>query len=144
MSESKNSSAAAKAVAKSQKKDVVELTPIETIANVRKNLEIKWAIPPLAVAVLLKAYDNSQVALVQTSNMLQSVTETLQDAQRTIEELQVVNVDLKAKNEEFRMVYEQENRSVVFKVERFVDGDSPSDLVQIEGQTLPLVQSSGE
>src|ERR1035437_8099017 len=97
MSVSKNSTAASKAVEKSQFKSKVERTPEEVIEQARRNLSVGLAVTPNDQRFILAQYDVAMITL----NLL--VDEAVV--------LKATNAGLRAKNEELRDVYEQENRS---------------------------------
>lgn len=101
--QSKTSAAAAKAVAKSNKKETTERTTFQVILDLRKNLAAGWAVTPLDVKTLLGEYDNCAADNVALLAQIK---------------------DLTAKNDEFREVYETENRRETVRVEKTLDGQT--------------------
>lgn len=55
--------AAAQAVARSKKKEVVDRTPEQIIRDIRNNLDAKLAVTPLDVRFLLERYNEARAAL---------------------------------------------------------------------------------
>lgn len=98
MSKSKTAAAADKAVAKSQQKGTEVLTPEQRISNIYKNASQGLSVTSEDILLLHAALCS---ALVTISGLNTDVTR------------------LTAQNEEFRAVYEHENRSMGVKVERF-------------------------
>jgi hypothetical protein len=134
MSASKTARAAEAAVARGNKKADVVLTPEQTIQSIRNNLASRLAVTPEAVRVLLAEYDAVHALLAQSSaihvsgaqalevlgqenedlkaqliNSKQKTEETFQANAEVIRAAGQEIETLKAKNEEFRQVYEQEN-----------------------------------
>lgn len=125
MSDSKTSTAAARAVARSEKKDPSKRTDREVIADVRRLLGSGLAVTPDDQRFLLTKYDDVLGLMVQNTSLLQDSTESLQNAYREIDELKALNAsqstmitELHEKLDEFRRVYELENSSQSVKVER--------------------------
>jgi chromosome segregation ATPase len=126
------SAAAAQAVAKSNRKSEVERTPDDIIADIRKNASAGLSVTSADILLLLRRFDSFRTTMVQATNQLNASTETLQELGNEIEtlkaekqQLQEVNTilneniaQLTAKNEEFRSVYEIENRAASVKVEK--------------------------
>jgi len=110
MSTSKTADAARKAVEKSQVKGAVERTPEQKIADIRRNFAANLAVTPDDQKFLLTQYD---AAAAQESLR----TGLLSIANDAVTKLQHQVVDLTAKNEELRAVYEQENRSATLRVD---------------------------
>jgi len=110
MSVSKTADAARKAVEKSQSKGKVERTPEEVIEQIRRNFAANLAVTPDDQKFLLTQYD---AAAAQESLR----TGLLSIANDAVTKLQHQVVDLTAKNEELRAVYEQENRSATLRVD---------------------------
>ena len=129
--QSKNQANAAKAVAKSEKKTGAERTTLEVIADIRHNLGSGRAVTPEDQRFLLTQYDDVHALMNQIMELLKSANDSfaelyafidsaaandnLKNAQ--IAELKVQVALLTAKNEEFRDVYEQENRNQTLRVD---------------------------
>lgn len=109
--------AAENAVKKSEKKSS-ERNPLEIIADIRKNLASGLGVTPDDQRFLLQKYDDVHALMNQSTRFLQESTESLKTAYAEID-------SLKAKLEEFRSVYEAENRSQTLKVEKVLEPGSP-------------------
>ena len=101
------SEAAAQAVRKSEKSKTVERTPEQVLADIRRNLAARLAVTPLDTAFLLAQYDALQARIDELLGVNG--------------ELLLLVGSLKEQNEQFRTVYEAENRSQAVTVERIVD-----------------------
>ena len=140
------SEAEAQAVRKSEKTKAVDRTPEQIFTDIRRNLGAKLAVTPMDTAFLLAQYDQVKVFMVQGTNLLRNATDSLlladaviadlkakndeeiglngilleanNNAGLEIRRLELVVTDLREKNDEFRTVYEAENRSQSVKVER--------------------------
>jgi hypothetical protein len=109
MSDSKTAKAAAKAVARSQQTTKEERTPQRRIEDVIKGVRSHRFVPPLELLFFVEQFEAYATALVTLLNRaLKAETKV---------------ADLIAKNEEFRAVYEQENRTASLKVERVLDDE---------------------
>ena len=96
MTESKTANAARKAVEKSEKKGKVERTSDQIISDIRKNLSAHLAVTPEDQRFLLAQYDEVLVKALASATDL---------------------VVAQGKLDEFRDVYEQENRSATLRVD---------------------------
>lgn len=127
MSASKTAEAAAKAVAKSMGK-TVELTPEQRLAGIWKNYDANLAIVPLDARFLLESLTASQLDAMnsQAAHLLDiedfksqiagyQSTNTINNER--IGQLNQQIAKLSEDNEQFRRVYEQENRTTRAKVE---------------------------
>ena len=103
--------AAARSVKKSEATKAAERTPDQILAGIRKNLDARLAVTPLDVRFLLAQYDEVKALMIQNTQLLQQATDGLLTADEIIK-------DLTAKNEEFRRVYEAENRTATLQVDR--------------------------
>jgi hypothetical protein len=97
------SDAAARSVRKSEAVKLAERTHEQIIADIRTSLASKLAVTPNDTRYLLQHYDDVKMLLNQSTLLLASGTKTIEALGAEIDEL-------KAKNEEFREIYEQENR----------------------------------
>ena len=100
MSTSKTAEAAAKAVKKSQQVQKGERTPEQILSDFRKNLTAGLAVTPEDQRFLLALYDSAK----ESEELLESATATITKLQDQVEQ--------------FRTVYEQENRSQSVRIER--------------------------
>jgi len=129
--QSKNQANAAKAVAKSEKKTGAERTTLEVIADIRHNLGSGLAVTSDDQRFLLTQYDDVHALMVQGTELTNLSTKTFSrvcderdrlqaivDVAATLDDARLAEIaklntkiaELTAKNEEFREVYEQENR----------------------------------
>lgn len=128
MSASKTAKVAAKAVEKSQKKTAAERTPEEVIKQIRNNL-ISWlAVTPSDQRLLLTAYDAAIAEAVRLGIEAKTFEKKLDEALSA-------NIELQKKIDEFREVYEEENR----KLKLITDSPTPLQ-VTIE----PITSASAE
>lgn len=104
---SKTAVAAQKAVEKSQAKLKVERTPEQILSDLRRNLEAHLAITPGDIKVLMTAHD--------------LLLEAAQNSAKLIQFLQEDNNRLTQQVEDFRKVYDQENRHMSFRVEETLE-----------------------
>lgn len=107
MPKSKTAKAADKAVEKSQVKQKIERTPDQIVADIRKNLDAHLAVTSADIRVLLAAHDLLNDGVATAAKLIQA--------------LKNENDRLTAQVEEFRKVYEQENRNMSFRVEESLD-----------------------
>ena len=117
------SEAAARAVKNSQRVTAEKRTPDQILADIRKNRTAKLFITPDDQDFLLVSFD----AAIATAATL---TKDLEEA-RNLNGLQAAQiVALERKVEEFRQVYEEENRSMALKVERIAGEGTESPVVE--------------
>lgn len=109
------SETAARAVKNSQRVQAETRTPEQRLISIQKNLEAKLFVPPDEQRFLLELYLNAQASIITSGSVLFQYAETIEEQKAQI-------ADLQTKVEEFRKVYEEENRSMALKVERIVDG----------------------
>ena len=107
--------AAAEAVRKSEKSKATDRTPEQILVDIRRNLAARLAVMPLDTAFLLAQYDALQARIDELLGVNG--------------ELLLLVGSLKEQNEQFRTVYEAENRSQAVTVERVAepvvtDGDN--------------------
>ena|SRR5271165_2468852 len=95
---------ASKTAEKSQKKESGQRTPEIILADIRKNFSSGLAVTPEDQRFLLAVYDT---AIAEAT----SLGVRLGKVEKQLDEALGVNLDLQAKNEEFRRVYEIENRN---------------------------------
>jgi len=96
---------------RSKKSPKVETrTPEQIISDIRKNAPAGLAVTSADIVLLLQGYDQAHALLKQTAELLQSATASIQALDAQVK-------DLQAKNEEFRAVYEQENRRDTLTIE---------------------------
>jgi len=125
--------AADRAVKNSERvKPVSQRTPEERLANIRNLLAAGLAVPPVEQKFLLAQYDSIQATLVQNTRVLELARATVELAHEEIE-------SLKAQIAQFRTVYEQENSSTTFKLERVPVNEliletSEGQLIRFEGE----------
>ena len=86
---SKTADAARKAVERSQKKAVKELTTEERIANIRKNVAAGLYVPAMEIGVLLDAYDITIRALTDISQ-IRIIDAMESNAHKATEELETI------------------------------------------------------
>lgn len=133
---------AARAVKNSQKVAVEKRTPEEILKTIRGNIAARLFVTPTDQRFLLTAYDDLQskldaahALLAQSTNVIKFATEASELANAEILKLRAQVADLRdeairrendrqaekilllAKIEEFRTVYEQENRSTTLRVD---------------------------
>ena len=131
------SDAAARSVKKGEKVKTADRTPEQIIADIRKNLGANLAVTPDDQRFLLAKYDEGRGELIALSintetkiaEMKQASLEAMQDANNLIDRL-------KAQVEEFRTVYEAENRSQSLVVERVEGGGEVSGQILTEVGTV--------
>ena len=121
------SKAADNAVEKSKKVKASDRTPEQVLADIRRNFIAGLAVTPEDQRWLLAQYD----ALVEKD--LEGQVDYMQVR---ITQLVEENTQLTTKLQEFRDVYEQENRSTVVKVERVLG--EPVDCVGIAKTVLGI------
>ena len=121
------SKAANNAVEKSKKVKAADRTDLQIIADMRRNFAAGLAVTPEDQRWLLAQYD----ALVE-----KDLDGQIGYMQVRITQLVEENTQLTTKLQEFRDVYEQENRSTVVKVERVLG--EPVDCVGIAKTVLGI------
>lgn len=90
---------------KGDRKPIAETrTPDEILKAIRGNLAAHLAVTPNDVSFLLAQYDSAQNAVAVLGGATAGLLQRAENAEAKI-------ADLQAKNDEFRAVYEQENRS---------------------------------
>jgi hypothetical protein len=94
---SKTSAAAAKAVAKSQKKDAAVRTPEMILKDISSNLEAKWAVTPDDTRFLLASYNAAIAAMAAEVAKNAVLTEQI--------------AKLQEKNDDLMKVYAAENQA---------------------------------
>ena len=124
------SKAADNAVEKSKKVKASDRTPEQVLADIRRNFIAGLAVTPEDQRWLLAQYD----ALVEKD--LEGQVDYMQVR---ITQLVEENTQLTTKLQEFRDVYEQENRSTVVKVERVLG--EPVDCVGIAKTVLGITDA---
>jgi DNA-binding FadR family transcriptional regulator len=112
-----------RAVKKGERKQVEDKrTPEQRLADIRKNLDAKLFVTPDDQRWLLRQYDEIHAILTalkhNTAAKIAEMTTANFDAM-TAANQEIDN--LKAQIEQFRTVYEQENRSVAVEIEQVVD-----------------------
>lgn len=100
------------AVEKSKKVKASERTPEQIIADIRRNFAAGLAVPPDDQKFLLGEYERVHLTLAEAI----ATNTTLKQA---LESIRTENLELTAKVEEFRAVYEQENRRTTLQVDTF-------------------------
>lgn len=115
--QSKNVTAANRAVERSQVKSKTERTPEQVIADIRRNLGANLAVTPDDQRFLLAVYDGAVILLNDSHAEVVQSGDAIVKLREQIETLMTANAELTAKNEEFRAVYEQENRSTTLQVD---------------------------
>ena len=115
-----------RAVKKSEKKAAAALrTPEERLAAIRGSLAAKLFVTPDDQRFLLIIYDQAISDLAWASGELRNAKTAWEIAESEI-------ITLRAQVEQFRTVYEQENRSTTVKVERVIETgpetQTPADL----------------
>ena len=108
------SEAADRAVKNSQRKPVETRTPDQRLLDIRKNIAAKLFVIPDDVRFLLEAFDAAKATLQDMADGNADLHGTILAQDRTI-------ADLRSQIEQFREVYEQENRSTTLKVERVLE-----------------------
>ena len=121
------SKAADNAVEKSKKVKAADRTDLQILADIRRNFSANLAVTPEDQKWLLAQYD----ALVEKD--LEGQVDYMQVR---ITQLVEENTQMTTKLQEFRDVYEQENRSTVVKVERVLG--EPVDCVGIAKTVLGI------
>lgn len=111
MSASKTATAAAKAVAKSKQQAQAARTPEQILDDIRKNFAAGLAVPPNDQKFLLAQYDEAMTHIFDMRR-----AQVMEEAR--INELTTTVTALQAKLDEFREVYEAENRSTSLTIER--------------------------
>lgn len=119
------SKAADNAVKKSEKTKTADRTPVQIVDDVRKNLSAGLAVTPDDQKFLLQKLDDAHMLMRQTSKQLQEATETIIELQGLNASQSTMIVEQQAKLEEFRAVYDTENRSQTLRVERVMEPGSP-------------------
>jgi hypothetical protein len=116
---------AERAVRKSQKSKSEDRTPEQILKDIRNSIPGKLHILTADIAVLLGLYDNAadEVKRLTEKNdsLMASNLEAMQGANAEIERL-------RAQNEEFRSVYEAENRRSVVTMDRNEDGEKKASV----------------
>lgn len=108
---------AAQAVQKSEKVKTAERTPEQIILSVRHLLAARLSVTPDDQRFLLAAYDELLVVLdIAIKNDILK-TAQIAELEAKLDEAFSANIDLTRKNEEFRSVYEQENRTASLRVD---------------------------
>ena len=123
------SKAANNAVEKSKKVKAADRTDLQIIADMRRNFAAGLAVTADDQKWLLGEYERVHLTLAEAI----ATNTTLKQA---LESVRTENLELTAKVEEFRDVYEQENRSTVVKVERVLG--EPVDCVGIAKTVLGI------
>ncbi len=108
---------AERAVERSGKTKDAALTPLQLIQSLRNNLRANLFIPSHQTQALLDAYDSNHAALLQSAEISRLGTQTIELLGAEIEQL-------KAQVEEFRPVYEQENRTTTVQVALSEEGET--------------------
>ena len=110
MSASKTAEAARKAVEKSERKAGVERTPDQILADIRKNFAAGLAVTPADQKFLLSAYDAAIEIAAAKDITIAELTKGIELSNATI-------TTITSQNEEFRKVYELENRNISLDIE---------------------------
>jgi hypothetical protein len=105
---------AAQSVKKSEKVKKSERTPEQILKDTRNDAASGCSVPSATVLWLLGLYEASQETIAQLGAATAGLLKRAETAEETVR-------DLTAKNEEFRRVYETENRNMVINV-----GDLPT------------------
>lgn len=106
-----------RAVKKGEKKAAEALrTPEERLAAIRGSVAAKLYVTQDDIRFLLEKYDRAHELMVQNTTLLQNAIVSMDAAYQERDELKV-------QVEQFRTVYEQENRSTTLKVERTLDDE---------------------
>lgn len=108
--------AADNAVKRSQQQKLATRTPEEVLADIRRNLASNLAVTPSDQRFLLEQYDIERSAVVHLGESVKALLFRAESAEAQV-------VQLKAKIEEFRSVYETENQSMVLKVEKVLENN---------------------
>jgi hypothetical protein len=128
-----------RAVKKSEKKSADALrTPEERLSAIRSSLAAKLFVTPDDVRFLLGLYDGRMEFIDQVVNP--ALETTRHDCDNFAHQV----VELQAKLDEFRTVYEQENRSTTVTVERVLPESVYNALTAIEDPTVALAIPPGE
>lgn len=114
------SEAAARAVKNSQRKVVETRTPDQILGDIRKNRAAKLFITPDDQDFLLASLDAALATAATTAKDLEIANLQYQAAVKIITVRNHEVAALENKIEEFRKVYDEENRSMALKVERIV------------------------
>ena len=113
--------AAARSVKKSEKTKTADRTPLDVIADVRRNLLSGLAVPPDDQRFLLAQYDAAQSTVALLGQSTTALLKRAETAEANVADQSGIIGELQSKIEEFRTVYEAENRSTTVKVERVLD-----------------------
>lgn len=112
------------AVEKSKKVKPSERTPEQILADIRRNLSSGLAVTPQDQRWLLVEYDKNTGALLGACDVAAVLGDKIADLKALISQLRAegarqdaVIAELQAKLEEFRAVYEQENRRTTLQVD---------------------------
>lgn len=104
---------------------IEERTPAQRLADIRKNRVAKLFVTPDDQDFLLDQLDSSQAAVAHLAGSTAALLQRAETAEQAVADLQrqlqasANQIDnLQNKIEEFRTVYEEENRSMALKVER--------------------------
>ena len=111
------SKAADNAVKKGEKTKTADRTPEQIIADIRRNLASNLAVTPDDQRFLLVQYDQEYAAVLHLGAAVAGLSKRAEAAEALV-------VELRAKNEEFRSVYEAENSSQTLKVETLASGEA--------------------
>jgi hypothetical protein len=115
---------AAKAVKKSEKRAAdAQRTPEQRLAAIRGSLAAKLFVTPEDQRFLLDLLDQATTIVTTLKQLDQHQAVLIVDLQAKNAEQSGSIGELQSKLEEFRTVYEQENRSTKIKIERVSAGD---------------------
>ena len=116
---------AGRSVKKSEKAKQAERSTEQIIKEIRHHLADKTAVVPLDTAFLLLQYDMATEAVMDLNTQIDNLTKQNNDQSEQIQKLV-------EENDQFRAVYEQENRKQVLSVETV-----PGALSQAVGDKAP-------
>lgn len=116
---------AGRSVKKSEKMKQAERTTEQIIKEIRHHLADKTAVVPLDTAFLLLRYDMATEAVMDLNTQIDNLTKQNDGQSEQIQKLV-------EENDQFRAVYEQENRKQVLSVETV-----PGALAEAVGDKIP-------
>lgn len=124
------SEAAARAVKNSERKQTETRTPAQRLADIRKNRAAKLFVTPADQDFLLASLDAALASVQSLTTIAEAAGKSLESTRADRDRFAHRVVELEAKVEEFRQVYEEENRSMALKVERIAGEGTEAPVVE--------------